>query len=246
VHRFYAPDITAGSRIALPAEEARHATRVLRLKAGAQVVVFDGRGLEYVARIEDVSPTSILVAAIGAHAPAAEARVPVTLAQGLLKSDKMDRVIRDAVMLGAAAVQPFLSARTELPRAVLRTQGRRVRWERIALSSVKQSGRAVIPPVHDICEFGDVVRLDGGARYVLVEPAAAPEMASKGIASFRDQPPPQRAIIMVGPEGGWAPDELQLAVSSGMVPLTLGSRTLRADAAGAAALTLLGFLWGDR
>ena len=77
----------------------------------------------------------------------------MTLAQALLKSDKMDRVIRDAVMLGVAAVQPFVSRRTDVPMKAVASGGRQDRWERTVIASVKQCGRAVVPPVYETQEF---------------------------------------------------------------------------------------------
>ena len=99
----------------LPEDEAQHLSRVLRLKAGEAIAVFDGQGREALARVASVTSRRVSVRVVEPRAAAPEPRVAVTLAQALLKSDKMDRVIRDAVMLGVAAVQPFVSRRTDVP-----------------------------------------------------------------------------------------------------------------------------------
>ena len=250
MHRFYAPDLVPDRDVVpLPLEEARHLARVLRLKAGASVLVFDGRGNEFTASVEAVSPRHVTVRLKERHAAAIEPRVPLTLAQALLKSDKMDRVIRDAVMLGVAAVQPFLCTRAEISRAVLRGEARRERWDRIVIGSVKQCGRATVPVVRAVRELDELLALKGMRRspshpsYMLVEPAANGTLA--GMASLAPGPRPSSATIYVGPEGGWTAQEIELALRSGVTPLTFGTRTFRAEAAGAVAITLLQFVWGD-
>lgn len=247
MHRFYAPDATTVSKIvSLPSDEAVHLTRVLRLRAGASVLVFDGRGGEFIARVEEASPRKVAVRLIERHVPATEPRVAWTLAQALLKSDKMDRVLRDAVMLGVAEVQPFLCERTEVPRAALPSQGRRGRWERIVLGSVKQCGRAVVPTVHDVRDFKDLLSGDSShARFMFLEPGSAGGASPSRVGTLEGQPRPVAATIFIGPEGGWTPGEVQAAVKAGVVPLTLGTRTLRADAAGAVAIAVLQYIWGD-
>ena len=113
------------------------------------------------------------VRVIGPRVAAPEARVAVTLAQALLKSDKMDRVIRDAVMLGVAAVQPFVSRRTDVPMSAVKKGGRQDRWDRTVVASVKQCGRAVVPPVHATRAFADLLRsTEGQTRLMFVEPGA--------------------------------------------------------------------------
>ena len=144
----------------LPDDEAQHLARVLRLKAGDVVAVFDGKGREALARVESIGSRAGHSARARARArPSPEPAVAVTLAQALLKSDKMDRVIRDAVMLGVSAIQPFVSARTDVPRAAVRSGVRQERWERTVIASVKQCGRAVVPPVLDAVDFRHLLTL---------------------------------------------------------------------------------------
>ena len=131
----------------LPREEAEHLTRVLRLGVGDTVAVFDGRGHEFVARVASTVRRDVRVQLVSRADPAAEAGVLLTLAQAVLKGDRMDDVIRDAVMLGVSAVQPIVTKRTETTVAALMKGARLDRWQRIALASVKQSRRAVLPEI---------------------------------------------------------------------------------------------------
>lgn len=238
----YVPLLTPlGGIVPLPDDEAGHLRRVLRVKAGDAVRLFDGRGREVSARVTSVGRDGVLVDAGDAVAPAPEWRVRVTLAQAVLKGDKIDDVIRDAVMMGVAAVQPLLTARTDVPAAAF-TKGRRTeRWQRIAVASAKQCGRAVVPSLLPPCTLSDCL---GAAhpdlRLMLVEPAAA----AAGAAPWTPAAAPQSAVLLVGPEGGWEEDEVARAVSAGFRPLSLGPRTLRADAAAVVALSVLQFAWG--
>jgi 16S rRNA (uracil1498-N3)-methyltransferase len=230
--RFYAPGAhRSGDVVELPADEAQHLTKVLRLTTGAAVVVFNGRGGEFDAIVEQTGKHAARVRVEGARAAAPEPRVALTLAQAVLKGDKMDAVVRDAVMMGVAAIQPVVTARSEVALASLVRGGRQERWQRIAVSSAKQCGRAVVPIVHPPRTFGDVAASLGdmtlpgpGVRFV--EPSASTETIAVGDL---DDTPPRETTVVVGPEGGWTPEELArgLAVAR---PVTIGRRTLRADA----------------
>ena len=243
VPRLYVPALDPRDRsVSLPDIEAGHLRRVLRVKAGATVRLFDGRGREVEARVTSVDRAAV-VAEIGEPvAPSPEWGVRVTLAQAILKGDKTDDVVRDAVMMGVAAIQPLLTARTDVPAAAF-SHGRRIeRWHRIAVSSAKQCGRAVVPPVLAPCSLAEcLAEARAGARLMLVEPAASPSAP----VFWPPADASRAAIVLVGPEGGWADDEVAQALSAGFLPVSLGPRTLRADAAPLVALSVLQCVWGE-
>ena len=242
MHRFYAPDFPDAGDVQLPDDEASHVARVLRLRPGEAVAIFDGAGREALARVTSVTSRRVMVEVIEPCESAPEPRVAITLAQALLKSDKMDRVIRDAVMLGVSAIQPFVSRRTDVPMKAVSKGGRQDRWDRTVIASVKQCGRAVVPPVHATREFADVLRSTKGTRLMFVEPSAARGVAD--ITSLEGRAP-SSATIFVGPEGGWDPEEVVDAAAAGVTLLSFGSRVLRADAAGAAIIPVLQYAWRD-
>jgi 16S rRNA (uracil1498-N3)-methyltransferase len=123
--RFYAPDVQAEGELAtLSADEAQHLARVLRLSAGDRIRVFNGRGAEFDAIIEHVARDEAQVRVGPRRAATSEPRVAVTLAQSVLKGDKMDQVVRDAVMIGVTAIQPVVTARTEISLATVERSGR--------------------------------------------------------------------------------------------------------------------------
>jgi len=247
VHRFFAPSLDPGDEtVVLPRDEAEHLTRVLRLAVGDSVSVFDGRGHEYLARVAAAprgSSGDVRLQVLSRIEPPPEPSVALTLVQAVIKGDKMDDVVRDAVMMGVAAIQPMVTTRAETTVAAL-MRGRVERWRRIAISSVKQSHRAVLPEVRVPLTFENVLAEPAGAmRLMFVEPGAAGE--SEAVATLQSLPVPADAALFVGPEGGWTEQETSAARVAGVRLVTLGRRTLRADAVAIAAVSVLQFLWGD-
>jgi 16S rRNA (uracil1498-N3)-methyltransferase len=244
--RFYVPDLVEGNpAVDLPREEAEHLSRVLRLGVGDEVRVFDGRGHEFRGRIDLLGRSTARVTLVTPVTPVAEPAVQLTLAQAVPKGDAMERIVRDAVMLGVAAVVPLVSDRTQIPARRLVGSGRVDRWQRIAVASVKQCGRAVVPAVHPPMTLAACLHQTGGERhFLLAEPGLSPATA----VAFRQitaGPVPASAMLIVGPEGGWSDQEVEGARRAGCVTLTLGARTLRADAAAAIGITALRCAWGD-
>lgn len=236
--RCHAPDAASeADRLTLSETESHHLGRVLRLTPGASVVVFDGKGREWDARIVQVTRRGVVVGDRQPRTPTPEPPVAVTLAVSLLKGDQMDAVVRDATMLGAAAIVPFQSERTV---RFSREGAERVvaRWQRVAIASAKQCARAVVPRIAAPATFGEVLGAEVDLRIVCLEPAV--RMAEDA----GELPRVPAALLAVGPEGGWAPAELEAWRQAGARPLALGPRTLRAEAAPTVALTALWLRWG--
>lgn len=244
--RFLAPPLADGSRlIVLPDEEAHHAHRVLRLDRGDPVRVFDGVGHEWAGTVHEIGAKRVTIAVDRAVEITPEPPTDVTLAVGLLKGDQMDTVVRESTMLGAAAIIPLVSARVVAP-ARARVEAVRDRWRRVAVQSSKQCGRAVVPIVRDPAGL-EAVLVDAtyDARVMLAEPGT-------GVRADHPREPPRpradnrrpRALLLVGPEGGWTADEVRLAVSLGAQLWRLGPRTMKAETAPTVALAALWTLWG--
>jgi 16S rRNA (uracil1498-N3)-methyltransferase len=272
--RFFVPDLQpTESVIALSADESAHLTRVLRLRVGARVLVFDGRGAQHVASIASIGKTTAVVNVLEPFPAAPETRIPIVLAQAVLKGDNMETAIRDATMMGVTAVRPVITQRTVVPRSAADQPGVQTRWHRIAIASAKQCGRAVVPRIEPPGAFE--VLLDDASipcRLILVEPAASSAIADFDVtadldvttasadAAFADTAfaktaatagstpaidavAPSAALVLIGPEGGWSDDEVRRALAAGFRPLSLGGRTLRAETAPLAALAVLTWLW---
>jgi len=244
VHRFFAPSLDPGDeRVTLPRDEGEHLTRVLRLGVGDAVSVFDGRGREFAATVTAIVRRDVTVQLVSRIDPAPETAVALTLAQAVLKGEKMDDIVRDAVMLGVTAIQPIVTKRSETTVAALLTGARVDRWRRVALASVKQSRRAVLPDVRVPLTFENFLdEPPADLRVMLVEPAIG---GGEPLASLQSTPSPGDASLLVGPEGGWTEAECAAAQARGVRLVTLGHRTLRADAVPVAAIAVLQFLWGD-
>ncbi len=242
--RFYVPDASDGrSDLTLPADEAHHATRVLRLRAGDEIAVFDGRGREWRARIAAVSKSTVQVRVEEPIVAQPEPRVAITLVQAVLKGDHMDAVIRDATMAGVSAIVPVLTAHTVVSASAATAPRAHERWTRVAIASAKQCRRAAVPfmhPARDLAEaFAVPSREAVVSRIVLVEPSVRHSLATPLAAAS------ERAVLAVGPEGGWSAHELNGFADAGFAPLTLGAFTLRADAAALVAVSALRARWDD-
>jgi 16S rRNA (uracil1498-N3)-methyltransferase len=243
VHRFFAPALDPGDEtVALPRDEAEHLTRVLRLAVGDTVSVFDGRGHEFLARVVGAARRDVQVQLLTRVKPPDESAVALTLVQAVLKGDKMDDVVRDAVMLGTTAIQPIVTRRTETTVGALNRGARPDRWRRVALASVKQSKRAVLPEIRSPLTFENYLDEPAPAlRLMMIEPGAGVPVEPLG--ALRGEPTPSDAALLVGPEGGWDEAEWSAAQGRGVRLVNLGPRTLRADAVPIAALSILQFLW---
>ena len=231
----------APADVTLPPDESHHAARVLRLEAGAEVGVFDGRGREWVGRVASISRDAVTVTLERDAAPAAEPRVRLVLAMALLKGDQMDTVIRDATMMGVASIRPVITEHVTVPTRAWQRTDLVDRWRRVAVASVKQCGRAVVPEIAAPQPL-DAVLDDAmsDVRIIAVEPAHDPRVGAPAAAMS----PPSSATLFVGPEGGWSAEELERARASSAEFLSLGPRTLRADIAPIVALAVLLNGWG--
>jgi 16S rRNA (uracil1498-N3)-methyltransferase len=267
--------VSARETITLSTDEDHYVRHVLRLAAGANLRVFDGRGREWDASILESGKAGIRVAVGGEVSPAPEPPVAITLALSILKSEFMDDAVRDAAMIGATAIQPLRTARTAI-NAPADASRLVARWQRIALASVKQSGRAVLPVVETpqlLATWLAAKRDDGGLKIILTEPRGrigqAGQAGQVGQAADRDRATgtEQRATlverspdfaawltrargrgayVLVGPEGGWTADERASACAAGFLPWTVSPRVLRADATPVAALAVLLYDWEMR
>ena len=207
--------------------------------------VFDGVGHEWAGTLHEIGARRVTVAVDRAVEITPEPPTEVTLAVGLLKGAQMDTVVRETTMLGAAAIIPLVSARVVAP-ARARVEAARERWRRVAVQSSKQCGRAVVPIVRDPAGL-EAVLADAtyDVRVMLAEPGTDVP-ADRPAAPARPQAGPRRprALLLIGPEGGWTADEVRLAASRGAQLWRLGPRTMKAETAPTVALAALWTLWG--
>ena len=244
MHRFYAPDLDRSrATVALPADEARHLTRVLRLTPGAIVAVFDGKGREFAARIDSAERDRVNLEILEPLQTARESPLAITLAQAVLKADKMDDVVRDAVMLGVTAIQPVVSSRAETSVAALQKARRTERWRRIAVASAKQCGRARVPDVREPVMLDALLAGASGnaeeLKLALVEPS---QHQGRSLETLREGQAPSATLVLIGPEGGWRDHEVAFWREFGFEPFSLGRQVLRVENAVTVLLGQLGLL----
>lgn len=242
--RFFAPDARLdASTLGLSADESHHLTHVLRLKTGDPIRVFNGAGGEWQAAVGPVSRRVVEVTLGEPVAPAAEPPVRVTLGLGWLKGAQMDAVVRDATALGAAAIVPLATDHVDVPAA--RRDGAVLdRWRRLAIASVKQCRRAVVPevgPVSTLDALCDAAIARGDLLVMCVEPAVIDAADGPALDAAR---PAGGATVLVGPEGGWSAAEVERVAARGGRLIALGPRTLRAETVPTVLLSALWTRWG--
>jgi 16S rRNA (uracil1498-N3)-methyltransferase len=230
------PDADTG--IDLPPEVSHHAARVLRLRVGEPLVLFDGLGGEYLARVIASGPP-VRVRIDRFDPIERESPLDVTLVQAMIAADKLDWVVEKATELGVARIVVVDAARSVVRLAGERLRRRETRWNEIAVAACCQCGRNRVPKVAAASDLDAALArapIDA-ARLILAPDAGAP--LSSG------PPLPPRLALLIGPEGGWCDDEVARAVSAGCRLASLGPRVLRTETAGLAALAAVQALGGD-
>ncbi len=245
--RFYAPRIAfAADRdaITLSDDQARHARDVLRLGRDDEVFVFDGEGREYRCVIADIGSRSMtLTVAEETEAARPESSLDLTLALALLKGEKFDLVVQKATELGVTRLVPLITSRADVRIREPQDAGRKAeRWQRIALESAKQCGRARLMLVDKPTNLDELFRSITDVHLGVM--FTARDGGSVEVA-FETKPDFKSVIALVGSEGGWTDDELNQACKHKWQLVTLGGRTLRAETAAIVAATLLQHRFGD-
>lgn len=237
--RFYCREaLSPGAHIDLPEPVARHAVRVLRLPPGAAVVLFDGRGGEYEARIERIERDRV-VAALGAwHDVERESGLAVTLIQAVQGGEKMDYTVQKAVELGVSQIVPVDSRRSVTRLAGERAAKRVAHWQGVAAAACEQCGRNQVPQLAPLEKLENwLARPANGALRLILAPDADQALV--------DLPPAENVQLLIGAEGGLDPQEILAARQVGFTAVKMGPRILRTETAGLAALAVLQALWGD-
>ncbi len=235
--RFFLDTIPDDEAVIL-GEDARHIAKSLRMRPGEEVTLCDCLGYDYRGEIAEVSPEAVRVRILEICKSFAEPSVQVTLCQALLKGDKMDWVVQKAVELGVRRIQPMVTARC-VSRPDEKALSKKVqRWQKIALEAAKQSGRGIIPEVLPAVSFQKAVKAAPKPRLLFYEGGGrrVPELLSETEAALS---------MFIGPEGGFADEEVAQMEAEGGVRATLGPRILRAETAPLAALAAVMVVTGN-
>ena len=238
IRLFVEAPLAPGTELPLPQAAVQHALRVLRLKAGDAVTLFNGDGRQYPARLVEARPGAARVHIDGVQAPVRESPLRITLIQSLARGDKMDWIIQKAVELGVVRILPVTSERSEVRLDGARSDKRLQHWRAIAIAACEQCGRNVLPEMRAAESLATcLAACPAGSRWML-HPCGT--MRLRDIAAESAE-----LLLAVGPEGGFGDNDLAALQRAGFEGLALGPRILRTETAGLAALAALQAVRGD-
>ena len=229
--------ITPGEPLVLPAQASNHLVRVLRCKTGTAVTVFNGEGGEFSATLLNEDPKAANVIINSFVDINRESPLRITLIQGLSRSEHMDTTIQKATELGVTEIIPVVCERSaNINRG--RAGKKHERWNQIAISACEQSGRNLLPEIHQATTFENAVNGISADTRLVLDPAA-----ENGLNSIR--PDIASICILSGPEGGLSEQEINTVSDAGYKRIKFGPRILRTETAGPAVISALQTLWGD-
>jgi 16S rRNA (uracil1498-N3)-methyltransferase len=236
--RFFVPlELVPGAEFELPERIARHCT-VLRLRSGDTVTLFNGQGGEFPSELTRVSRDRTRARVVSRLSTERESPLSITLAQCVSSGDRMDTTLQKSTELGVAKIVPIESKRSVVRLSSDRADRRMAHWRNVVVAACEQCGRNRLPEVAGITDLESFLSSAGsdGLR-LLLAPDATGDLK---------RPPPAKAVtLLVGPEGGLAPEERQRAEGRGFVPVRFGPRILRTETAPIAAIAAMQALWGD-
>jgi 16S rRNA (uracil1498-N3)-methyltransferase len=230
-------------RATIRGSDMRHIQVVLRLKPGDEILLFDGEGSEYVARITENEREKIALLILEKYSASSESRLQLSMGQALLKARKMDHTVRHLTELGAFAFLPFVAERSVPKPRADRLSERQQRWEVITRESVKQCGRSRALYIAPVVSLQDLISSHQSYDLRILFHSSS---SGIGLESILKAPRNVRRVLaLVGPEGGFTDEEVTLAVGSGFCSISLGPRILKADTAAIVAGAILQYALGD-
>lgn len=238
VSRLYtSAHLAIGRKIELDDENAHYVRTVLRLKTGAEIVLFNGAGGEYLCTVAEVSRKVVLIDLNKWLDRNVESPLMVTLGLGISRGDRMDLSVQKAVELGVNHITPLLTERCVVQFKGEKKPQRLLHWQKIVQHAAEQSGRTTLPELTEIEHLQLWVDKQQGLK-VFLDPYAKTTLAEIN-------PIDMRVTLLTGPEGGFSDQERDVAKAAGFISVRLGSRILRTETASLAALSAVQMLWGD-
>jgi 16S rRNA (uracil1498-N3)-methyltransferase len=223
-------------------EEARHIRQVLRLGPGDGLLLFDGTGFEYRAKIKAIHGREILLDILGCNAVSRESPLELGLGIPFIRSQAMEWILQKGTELGVCSFHPFFSSRSSRNFSGEGSDSRRQRWRKILVESAKQCGRNRLPELLEPVPFGALLgEKPPGLGLIPYEREQA-----MNLGRLKEESPEIKKIfVLIGPEGGFSPEEVASALDAGFRSVSLGPRILRSETAALAMISLLQYIWGD-
>lgn len=240
IPRLYTPQVfIQGEELSVTGQTAHHIANVLRVRSGAPVSVFDGKGCEHRAIVKAIKRSEIILEIAEAVEPRQESSLDITLLQGIARNDRMDFILQKAVELGVKAIQPLWMQRSQARLKGNRLEKRCKHWQGVISNACEQCGRATLPQLGTAMNYSDwMTSKHSSGLHFLLQPDS-----DTGLGAL--QPPVGEIHVLAGPEGGLNAEEQLLAKSAGFLGIRLGPRILRTETAALAALAGMQTLWGD-
>ena len=236
MHRFISPnaDLHTKTITITDIKEIHHLTNVLRLKKGNEIAIFNGRGEEALARIENLNQQSVQIVLTSAIKKSANNKITLILACAIPKKAKFETIIEKCTELGVDRIIPVLTERTEVRLSEERQEKKRKRYETVAVNAAKQCQRSILPIVDLPSRFNDVLKTltPNTAAFI---PCLAGERKNL-LNALLLKPEQNNVIFFIGPEGDFTPKELKAALYAGCIPVTLGPNVLKVDTAAISAI----------
>lgn len=236
---FVEPCQIQGNRIVITGKDVNHIKNVLRMKPGEEISVSNGTdGKEYRCGIEELHEEEIICELRFIKEEGMELPAKIYLFQGLPKADKMELIIQKAVELGVYEIIPVATKRAVVKLDEKKAGNKILRWQGIAEAAAKQSKRGIIPQIQNVMSFKEAVKYSSCAQ-VKVIPYELSEGMDKTREIIENLKPGEDIAVFIGPEGGFAQEEIEEAAGQGIIPITLGRRILRTETAGMTVLSIL-------
>lgn len=236
---FVEPEQIQGNKVIITGKDVNHIKNVLRMKAEEEISVSSGMdGKEYRCGIKELCGEEIICEVRFIREEKVELPSKIYLFQGLPKADKMEWIIQKAVELGVYEIIPVAVKRSVVKLDARKAESKILRWQGIAEAAAKQSKRGLIPGVRNVMNFQEAINYSRQAHVKLIPYELAGDM-EKTREVFGGLRPGEDVAVFIGPEGGFAPEEIETAVKEGIVPITLGKRILRTETAGMTVLSII-------
>ncbi len=234
---YTAQALAAGTQVELQDDTAHYVSKVLRMRIGDPLCVFNGDGHEYEGYVEDISKKTVLLTLEAELSPHTESQLHTILGLGISRGERMDFAIQKSTELGVSVIVPLFTEHCEVKLVAERLDRRQEHWQQIAISACEQSGRVKIPEVAKPVSLSEWVKtVEAGKKFLF-------DLSQS--EALDGERPEQGVALLIGPEGGLSASEQELALKAGFTGIALGSRVLRTETAPVAALSVLQYLWGS-
>ncbi|WP_213999960.1 16S rRNA (uracil(1498)-N(3))-methyltransferase [Arsukibacterium sp.] len=238
IPRIYTPQsLTVNQSLQLDDDAANHVGRVLRMQAGQALQLFNGDGHNYAATITEVSKKQVSVNITDAQANPVESPLHIHLGQAISRGDRMDFAIQKAVELGVTEITPLFTERCGVKLDGERLSKRNEQWQKIAISACEQSGRSVVPTVHQAVNLDQWLGQSTNSLQLTLDPRASATIKTLTVS--------QHIRLVIGPEGGFTDTEVAATSNAGFTGIQLGPRVLRTETAALSAISALQLQFGD-